>query len=204
MGISYKLGATPRCEAMMQSRWGVAPTKALSIAMVRYFVTTFCLFFALACRSDENRYKVTYVYDGDTVKLRPIHANNAKNDVKLRIKDIDAPERNQDFGLKSRRALIELCVGKNIVANAQITGLDKYHRALGKLQCNNTDASLYLAERGLAWHYTQYSHDVVIDKAAKNARKQTLGLWVNNNPTPPWVWRRLHSNQPWNQPHKLP
>jgi endonuclease YncB( thermonuclease family) len=33
------------------------------------------------------------VYDGDTVKLRPIGLNKTNNDIKLRLTDIDAPER---------------------------------------------------------------------------------------------------------------
>lgn len=137
----------------------------------------------------QNTYTVTYVYDGDTVKLQALNSNAAPEPFKLRLTDIDAPERNQAYGLKSRRALIELCLGKHIIATVKMSGTDKYNRALGRLQCNNVDASLYLAERGLAWHYAQYSSDIEIYNAAKNARRLTLGLWADDNPTPPWVWR---------------
>ena len=111
-------------------------------------------------------YTVSYVYDGDTVKLHPINSNepndkvnalNQANNVKLRLTDIDAPERNQAYGLKSRRALIKLCQGNNILVTAQIVAQDKYLRSLGRLQCNHIDASIYLAEQGLAWHYAKYS-----------------------------------------------
>lgn len=134
-------------------------------------------------------YTVTYVYDGDTVKLQPLDSIGSQDAFKLRLTDIDAPESNQAYGLKSRRALIELCYGKNIIATVKISGTDKYNRTLGRLQCNTVDASLYLAERGLAWHYAQYSSDFEIYKAAKNARRLTLGLWADDNPIPPWVWR---------------
>ena len=159
----------------------------------------------------QNTYAVTYVYDGDTVKLRPMNTNDRQGEFKLRLKDIDAPERNQPYGLKSRRALIKLCQGEfpiskngvrwqpeqqrnDIIVTVQISGIDKYNRALGWLQCDHVDASLYLAERGLAWHYAQYSKDIEIEKAAQNARRLKLGLWANEQPTPPWVWRhqRLH------------
>ncbi|MEY3883213.1 MAG: hypothetical protein RIS87_957 [Pseudomonadota bacterium] len=137
-------------------------------------------------------YTVSYIYDGDTVKLRELEAYDSADELKLRLTDIDAPERNQAFGLKARRALIKLCYGKNIIATVKLSGTDKYNRALGRLRCNNIDASLYLAERGLAWHYAQYSSDVEIYKAAQNARRLTLGLWADDNPIPPWVWRHQH------------
>lgn len=136
--------------------------------------------------------KVTYVYDGDTVKLRPIASNDSQDEFKLRLAGIDAPERNQSYGLKSRRALMKLCKGENVIASVQISGIDQYQRSLGKLECNGIDLSYYLAEHGLAWFYTQYLDDTAIQNAAKNARRLMLGLWADDNPTPPWVWRHQH------------
>lgn len=173
------------------------PSFRLALICILLLVTT--LSHAEDSLGSDSTYIVTYVYDGDTVKLSRIDrygstdaskANNSQDEFKLRLNDIDAPERNQAYGLKSRRALIDLCYGASIIATVKISGIDKYHRALGRLQCNNVDASLHLAERGLAWHYAQYSSDVEIDKASKNARRLTLGLWADDNPIPPWVWRR--------------
>ncbi|MES1988478.1 MAG: thermonuclease family protein, partial [Pseudomonadota bacterium] len=104
----------------------------------------------------------------------------------------DAPERNQSYGLKSRRALIHLCKGKNIIVTAKISGIDKYQRSLGRLECNGIDASYYLAKHGLAWLYTQYSNDTTIENAAKNAHQLMLGLWADEKPIAPWDWRREH------------
>jgi endonuclease YncB( thermonuclease family) len=161
--------------------------------MFRFCFACICLcLFTTTSHAEEGVYKVVYVYDGDTVKLRQIDSDDAQDVFKLRLTDIDAPERNQAFGLKSRRALMKLCQGKNIIATAQISGTDKYQRSLGKLQCNGVDASYYQAEHGLAWYYAQYSIDVEIYKAAKNARRFTLGLWSDKNPIAPWNWRREH------------
>jgi micrococcal nuclease len=131
------------------------------------------------------------VYDGDTVKLR---SNDSQDEFKLRLSDIDAPERNQSYGLKSRRALMKLCKGENITVTARISGIDKYQRSLGKLECNGIDASYYLAEHGLAWFYAQYSSDTTIEKAAKIAHRHMLGLWAGKKPVAPWNWRREHSH----------
>jgi len=132
------------------------------------------------------------VYDGDTVKLRPVGSNESQDEFKLRLTDIDAPERNQSYGLKSRRALMKLCKGKNIIVTAQISGSDKYYRSLGRMECNGIDASYYLAKHGLAWFYAQYSSDTTIENAAKNARQLMLGLWADEKPIAPWDWRREH------------
>ena len=134
---------------------------------------------------------LTYVYDGDTVKLR-----DADGEFKLRIKDIDAPERNQAYGKKARRAVIQLCKGKDTLVTARLTGMDKYQRYLGRIQCNNIDVSLYLAEQGLAWFDTKYSSDLEILQAQKLAQQNKIGLWQEPNPMPPWVWRHLQHRSP--------
>ena len=163
------------------------------IRSVCFVCISFCLFITNS-QADETLYKVTYVYDGDTVKLRPLNTNNPNSDFKLRLAEIDAPERNQDFGLKSRRALIKLCQGQNIVATTQIVAKDKYQRSLGRLQCNHVDASLYLVELGLAWHNARYFSDVDIYNAEINARVKRLGLWADSYPIPPWDWRKMHQH----------
>jgi len=44
------------------------------------------------------------IYEGDTVKLR-----DSSNTYKLRITDIDAPERNQQHSKTAYLAIIKLC-----------------------------------------------------------------------------------------------
>lgn len=76
------------------------------------------------------------MYDCDTVKLQ-----DADGEFKLRIKDIDAPERNQAYGKKARRAVMHLCKGKETLVTVRLTGMDKYQRYLGRMQCKNIDVS---------------------------------------------------------------
>ena len=98
----------------------------------------------LVCSLPAFALEITYFYDGDTVKII-----DAGFEYKLRITDIDAPERNQAYGKKSRRALMQLCTGANIYA--AIGGTDKYGRRLGRLRCNNQDVSTYMIQNGHAW-----------------------------------------------------
>ena len=149
-----------------------------------------CSLLLLSMTSEaETAYTVSNVYDGDTVELK-----HADGKLKLRLTDIDAPERNQAYGQKARRALIKLCKGSHISISVELTGKDKYDRHLGSLQCNQTDASLYLAQNGYAWYNEKYSDNVAIKNAAAAARKDGIGLWSAENPVPPWAWRRLHQN----------
>jgi len=152
----------------------------------RFIAANLFLLLTTICVADES-YLLTKVIDGDTVEL-----NNINGTFKLRLSDVDAPERNQAFGKKSRRALAKLCKGNSIRINTIILGTDKYNRYLGKLQCNHVDASLYLAEHGFAWHNEKYSNDPVIKNAAFLAREKRLGLWRAKKPIPPWVWRQQH------------
>ncbi len=148
-----------------------------------------CLLLLSASSQAEDAYTVSNVYDGDTVELK-----NTNGRVKLRLTDIDAPERNQAYGQKARRALIKLCKGSHISIRVELMGKDKYNRHLGRLQCDQTDASLYLAQHGYAWYNEKYSDNLSIKSAAATARKDGIGLWSADNPVPPWVWRRLHGN----------
>jgi endonuclease YncB( thermonuclease family) len=137
----------------------------------------------------EDTFTVSRVYDGDTVELK-----NANGKLKLRLTDIDAPERNQEYGQKARRALIQLCKGSDISINVELAGKDKYNRHLGKLQCNLTDASVYMAAQGYAWYNEKYSDNLAVKNAAARARRDGIGLWSADKPLPPWVWRRLYGN----------
>lgn len=137
----------------------------------------------------EDTYTVSRVYDGDTVELK-----NANGKLKLRLTDIDAPERNQAYGQIARRALIKLCQGSNVSIHLQLTGKDKYNRHLGNLQCNHTDVSIYMAEQGYAWHNEKFSNNLAVKNAADSARRDRIGLWSADKPLPPWVWRRLYGS----------
>ena len=78
----------------------------------------------MACSLPVFATEITYFYDGDTVKI-----SDKGREYKLRLTDIDAPERAQEYGLKSRCALMQLC--NNSSVQVQLLVVDKYHRKLG-------------------------------------------------------------------------
>lgn len=127
--------------------------------------------------------KITQFYDGDTVLIK-----DAFREYKLRLTDIDAPERNQIYGKTARRALMNLCQHADI--QVIVTGTDKYQRSLGRLNCNGQDASIYMLKNGHAWFNRRYSMDYTLDLLEQESRANQQGLWKRKNPTPPWIWRQ--------------
>ncbi len=154
------------------------------MSALRFVIVSLGLLLCCVSHASES-YIVSYVYDGDTVQLK-----SAEEKFKLRLSDIDAPERNQSYGLKARRALMKLCQGKHIEVKVEIAGTDKYARQLGNLYCNGTNAGHYLVENGLAWHQGRFTRDPTLKQAAEQARSQKLGLWQDPDPIPPWLWRK--------------
>jgi endonuclease YncB( thermonuclease family) len=141
----------------------------------------------VACSLPVFAAEITYFYDGDTVKIK-----DETYEYKLRITDIDAPERNQTYGKKSRRALMDFCKEANIYV--AISGYDKYDRKLGKLLCNQQDVSKHMVKYGHAWFNKRYSMDYSLALLQDEARKNKLGLWQAQQQTPPWVWRKNHQH----------
>ena len=128
--------------------------------------------------------EITRFYDGDTVKIK-----DGAYEYKLRLIDIDAPERNQEYGIKSRRALMDFC--ENTQVQVYLYGTDKYKRKLGKLHCNNLDANQWMVENGHAWFYKRFSMNYMLDIAHQNAKQEKLGLWQSEYALPPWQWRKM-------------
>lgn len=132
--------------------------------------------------------KVVGIADGDTITLL-----TENQQLKIRLAGIDAPERNQDFGQKSKQFLSSLIFGKTVVVNA--TKIDKYGRIVGQIFHDKLDANLEMVKVGLAWHYKKYeTEQVALDRKAYadaeiSARNKRQGVWSIPNPIPPWEFR---------------
>jgi endonuclease YncB( thermonuclease family) len=94
--------------------------------------------------------KVVSVQDGDTLTVLV-----DRRQVRVRLTDIDAPERKQAFGTRSRQSLSEICAGKD----AQIAdqGKDRYGRTLGRVICAGVDSNAEQVRRGMAWVFVRYA-----------------------------------------------
>ena len=158
---------------------------------------TFCflVFASVAVPADSVTGKVVKVVDGDTVYV--LDANYQQH--KIRLAGIDAPERKQAYGLASRKHLASLVAGQQVTV--EYRKRDRYGRIVGKVLHNGIDACLEQVKAGFAWHYKKYQYEQSREDskryadAEKQARVARLGLWGENNPTPPWEYRYLYKSQ---------
>ena len=76
------------------------------------FLLSFLLIFSVFTANASNllQGKVVSVADGDTITV----LDAEKTQHKIRLQGIDAPEKAQAFGAKSKEALYELVHGKNV------------------------------------------------------------------------------------------
>lgn len=128
--------------------------------------------------------RVVKITDGDTLTVLV-----AKKQIKVRLTDIDAPERRQPFGTRSRQSLAELCAGKD--ARVAEHGEDRYGRTLGRVYCAGVDSNAEQTRRGMAWVYAKYAtKDSPLYDLQREAQAMRRGLWTDPKPMPPWEWRR--------------
>ena len=93
---------------------------------------------------------VTGVADGDT-----LYANVDGHSIRIRLAQIDAPEKAQAFGRRSEQSLREL-VGKKQVELAW-KSLDRYGRPIAQVSVDGLDVNAEQVRRGFAWVFRRYS-----------------------------------------------
>lgn len=127
--------------------------------------------------------QVVSIADGDTLTLLDIDNNQHK----IRLTEIDAPEKSQSFGKRSKQNLSDICYGKR--AKVITNEVDRYNRLLGKVICNGVNANKAQVLNGYAWAYRQYVKDTSYYQDENDARINKRGLWEEARPTPPWEYR---------------
>ena len=151
---------------------------------------TLLILFSCSLQAASLQGKVVSVADGDTIKV--LDATNTQH--KIRLQGIDAPEKAQPFGQKSKQSLSQLVYNKQVTVEYQKK--DKYGRILGKVILNGTDVCLEQIKLGMAWHYKQYKSDQPKEdretyaQVEQTARVQAVGLWKDKMPNPPWEYRK--------------
>ena len=132
---------------------------------------------------------VVAISDGDTLTAR-CGTPGAYRQLKVRIAAIDAPERKQAFGQKSRQHLAQICFRQR--ATLHILSHDAYG-PVANVRCGTQDVAASQVSVGLAWVYTPYAdqhpHLAPMQQQARASRR---GLWAQPRPLAPWVYRHRH------------
>lgn len=127
--------------------------------------------------------RVVGVSDGDTVTLLV-----GRQNLRIRLAEIDTPERGQPWGQKAKQALYSKVSQKTIKVDVQ--DKDRYDRLVGKLWLGSRDVNREMVSEGHAWVYRRYMNDRSLLKNERSAKEQQLGLWSMPNPIEPWEWRK--------------
>jgi endonuclease YncB( thermonuclease family) len=129
---------------------------------------------------------VIAVIDGDTLKAR-CGSPDAYQQVTIRLSEIDAPERGQPFGQKSKEALSALCFRE--IAAITRRGKDRYGRPVADVECRGANAGHHQVAEGMAWVFERYVVDKRLYEAQDAAKRGRKGLWCDGLAVPPWEWR---------------
>jgi endonuclease YncB( thermonuclease family) len=130
---------------------------------------------------------VVAVHDGDTLSLR-----TGSTTERVRLAQIDAPERGQPWGRRARQALVRLA--EHRTARLVIVDRDDYGRTVADVYVGEAFVNEALVRSGDAWAYPRYVRQPQILAAEDDARRAGRGLWrlPAGEREPPWEWRRKH------------
>ncbi len=126
--------------------------------------------------------KVIYLKDGDSFVVL-----EGKEEVEVRMIDIDAPELYQAHGKKAKQFLSKMIKGKRV--GLDYDRKDKFGRILATVYMDTIDVNFAMVEAGYAWQY-KHSKDKELAEAEDMAHEQKRGLWKDKNPEAPWNWRK--------------
>lgn len=114
------------------------------------------------------------ISDGDTLKARCGEPGHYQQ-VTIRLAEIDAPEKGQAFGQRSKQTLSDLCFSRwaAIAPRAR----DRYGRTVARVQYQGLDSSAEQVRAGMAWAFTKYLIDVEIKRLEVAA--QMLPAWAD-------------------------
>ena len=127
--------------------------------------------------------RVISVADGDTITI----IGDGNTQYKIRLNAIDAPEKSQNFGQKSKQQLSNYVFGKDVTVTWK--SKDKYGRVLGTVFVGGKDINLQMVRDGYAHHYKRFDSSPAYAAAETEARQMRRGLWADDNPVEPEKFR---------------
>lgn len=182
--------------------WNLQDLPLRSLATM-YFLRIVSLSVLLGCSTAYATNRLTgfvvAVSDGDTITV----LDADKRQHKVRLAGIDAPEKAQAFGDRSKTNLSRLLFNQDV--RVEWKKFDRYQRIVGKVIAKSPDcpscglildAGLAQITSGMAWWYRDYAKEQSAEDRARyehaefEAKIRRVGLWNDKNPIPPWAWRR--------------
>jgi micrococcal nuclease len=129
---------------------------------------------------------VVSVKDGDTIEV----LSNGRPK-RIRLHGIDCPEKRQAYGYRAKLATAVLTFGQAVTIRPH--DKDRYGRIVAEVMlADETNVNHLLVKDGWCWWYRKYAPgDTVLETLETDARQTKRGLWIDPNPVPPWIYRKL-------------
>ena len=122
---------------------------------------------------------VVTVADGDTVEVIP---DGEQAPIRIRLEEIDTPELDEPYGRDAMIYTRILLLKKRVHIEGH--DVDRYERLVARVTTAGRDVSLALLQMGLACHFSQFTSDPALARAAERARAQGSGFWARSAPKP--------------------
>lgn len=131
---------------------------------------------------------VTAIVDGNTLEI----TKDNSEAVKVKLYGIECPEMGQDFSQDAKAFLEKKLLKKNVTV--QIQGKDRKGTPLAIVldTKKKQDPRIELLKEGLAWTAERNPLSDLEDYRLQ-AQQKKVGLWKDEQPTPPWTYRRQQS-----------
>lgn len=149
---------------------------------------------------------ITFVPDGDTAY--------GKDGLKCRIDSADAPETahngkpGQTYGAEAGKTLRDMVLNKEVTVRItkpttiqpgeKPSKANNYGRDLCQIEIEGKNVSTEMIRSGAAWLYEHFNNDPRLKAVQADAAKNKRGLWANENPIPPWEFRRMSNYSQFN------
>ena len=153
------------------------PSRLLSLLLL--------LFIPVFASAETFEGKVVGIADGDTITVLV-----AKQPVKVRLAEIDTPERGQPWGSRAKQALSDKVYQE--LVEVRVVTTDRYGRTVGHVSLGNRHINREMIREGHAWAYRSYLEDETLLDDEMHAKENRIGLWglSETQRVPPWDWRR--------------
>ena len=151
---------------------------------LRCLACTMLLFMGAWAQAADFSGKVIAVLDGDTLLVL-----RGGKPVKVRLAEIDAPEKAQPYGAASQESLAGLVMGRQVRVASR--AVDDYGRLVATVSIDEANVNHEQLRRGMAWEYSRFHSNRELMALQRDAQQARRGLWAGDA-IEPSQWRKQH------------
>ncbi|MCK9201179.1 MAG: thermonuclease family protein [Gallionella sp.] len=129
--------------------------------------------------------EVIAVLDGDTLLV-----TRGGKPLKLRLAEIDAPEKAQPYGTASQKSLADMVMRQQVQVESR--AVDDYGRIVAMVSVAGLNVNHEQVRRGLAWEYSRFHSNRELMALQREAQLAKRGLWAGDDIVEPSKWRKQH------------